>query len=568
MNFNKNLTGGGNIKKGVPPTATNYWGLASINNAVRIKAIMGNTTLEPELSASWSQNLQINGDTQGNEIKKLGYSVAVSGNRVVVGAPDSYDGSGAVFVYTTPDGGITWDNGIELSVPSRDEPLNWAPTDAAFLERYPYGVVQPNPAGDRFGFSVATDGDIIIVGAPYAYSQNYWTFTQGPPPPQGLQVEGAVYFFDYNYNINQWTASVPPRINVVPNSWGASSITNWENSEFGYSVAISTMDPITYPDEGGDVIMIGAPSYGNGQTGTHGKVIIYQRCNISVNLNSPETWAFLANTPYNSGAAMGLQNIFKDGSPDLLNEAQTTIPPTPGGTFPDGLRFGHSIALPKNAAAAPPPPPSYNTKKYAVVGAPNYVGTDGFGLLFKGGVAFIYNSTAGFNCWSGSSFFSFLGSGSLIDASYGFSVAVSDDDKVLVGYPNSNNNKGSTFVINKPGIGWPQSGTNPGLYTAIQPNNILVGNDSNPGDKFGFSVAIDNNNIIIGSPFNNSTGSIYIFNYLSNGNTWNQLTKVVGNDTATSDEFGTAVAVNNNIIVAGAPIHNSPYGAFYIFINN
>ena len=69
---------------------------------------------------------------------ELGASVAVAGNTVVVGAP----GGGAAYLFTRPSGG-------------------WSSTSSGTKLAAPNGA---NP--DGFGASVAIDGDIVVVGAP------------------------------------------------------------------------------------------------------------------------------------------------------------------------------------------------------------------------------------------------------------------------------------------------------------------------------------------------------------------------------------------------------------------
>ena len=75
-------------------------------------------------------------DASSNDL--FGKSVAIEGNTVVVGAWG--DGSGSAYVFRTTDGGATYDELAKLTA-----------ADAA--------------AGDEFGFSVAIDGNTIVVGA-------------------------------------------------------------------------------------------------------------------------------------------------------------------------------------------------------------------------------------------------------------------------------------------------------------------------------------------------------------------------------------------------------------------
>lgn len=77
-------------------------------------------------------------DSSGISGDNFGAAVAISGERVVVGAPEKDDGAGAVFIYERlPTGGWT---GIKV-------------------------VADDRRPGDLFGYSVAIDGDRIVVGA-------------------------------------------------------------------------------------------------------------------------------------------------------------------------------------------------------------------------------------------------------------------------------------------------------------------------------------------------------------------------------------------------------------------
>ncbi len=83
--------------------------------------------------------------SDGAATDRLGSSIAVSGDMMVVGAPYAdvagKADAGAVYVFTRQ--GSTWGNEVRL-------------------------VADDGGAGDRFGDSVAIDGGTVIVGAPYA----------------------------------------------------------------------------------------------------------------------------------------------------------------------------------------------------------------------------------------------------------------------------------------------------------------------------------------------------------------------------------------------------------------
>ena len=70
----------------------------------------------------------------------FGYSVAIDGNTIVVGAYEANSDRVSVYVYRTSDGGATYAQVAKLTA-----------ADAA--------------TGDNFGYSVAIEGDTIVVGA-------------------------------------------------------------------------------------------------------------------------------------------------------------------------------------------------------------------------------------------------------------------------------------------------------------------------------------------------------------------------------------------------------------------
>ena len=137
----------------------------------------------------------------------FGYSVAVSGDVAVIGAPLDDDtegdaGAGAVYVFVR--NGERWQGQAKLTA-----------SDAA--------------AGDSFGYSVAINGDVAIVGAPwegfYENDAGYWP--------------GAAYVFVRN---GEWWEE---RAKLTASDYATE---NEFEPCFGWSVAIS-----------GDVAIVGAP---------------------------------------------------------------------------------------------------------------------------------------------------------------------------------------------------------------------------------------------------------------------------------------------------------------------
>ncbi len=131
--------------------------------------------------------------------------------------------------------------------------------------------------------------------------------------------------------------------------------------------------------------------------------------------------------------------------------------------------------------------------------------------------------------------------------SYGCSVSISGDWAAVGAYgydkPGGLTDCGAVFIYKR---------TN-GLWAQTQ---ILTATDAQPGDRLGFSVAIDGNRIVagaslatVGSGFYH--GAAYVFEN-TNG-VWAQTDKLTASDAASGDYFGSAVAIEGNSIVIGAP---------------
>jgi hypothetical protein len=151
---------------------------------------------------------------------QFGFSLAVNGDTMVVGVPyrdeacpntDPCQNSGAVYLFRYD--GNAW-------VPDEIQPKITA--------SYP-------AANDQFGWSVAIDGDQLAVGAP---SRN-----------EGKSLSGAVYLF--RYDGNTW---VPDEV--------LTASTPRSNERFGFSLALD-----------GNKLVVGAPSVGS----VSGSVYVYNR---------------------------------------------------------------------------------------------------------------------------------------------------------------------------------------------------------------------------------------------------------------------------------------------------
>ena len=144
---------------------------------------------------------------------------------------------------------------------------------------------------------------------------------------------------------------------------------------------------------------------------------------------------------------------------------------------------------------------------------------------------------------------------------FGISVAV-DGNTVLVGAHQYESGKGAAYVFTKPYTGWADSNE-----TAK-----FIASDAAANDEFGISVALDGDTAVIGAYHDDHTddgntignaGSAYVFTKVSG--VWSQKAKLIAVDGAVNDEFGISVAVNGDTVVVGARQNDTSSGAAYLF---
>jgi hypothetical protein len=127
---------------------------------------------------------------------------------------------------------------------------------------------------------------------------------------------------------------------------------------------------------------------------------------------------------------------------------------------------------------------------------------------------------------------------------------------------NANTNQGSVYVFFYTGNGW-----------VFQQK--LTASDGTAEDVFGISVSIWNDQLAVGASGadiagQSNRGAVYMFKL--NGNQWQQQAKLLHGDPVAGDEFGKAVAIQNNKLLVGAPRKSNgsfnQQGAAYLFLYN
>lgn len=95
----------------------------------------------------------------------------------------------------------------------------------------------------------------------------------------------------------------------------------------------------------------------------------------------------------------------------------------------------------------------------------------------------------------------------------------------------------------------------------------VVGLDTNFGDGFGVDVDLSGDYLVVGQYAGGDyAGSIYIFERNHGGaNSWGQIANLKSSDNSAYDYFGYTVAIDGDVVVAGAPGNDGLTGAAYVF---
>ncbi len=198
-------------------------------------------------------------------------------------------------------------------------------------------------------------------------------------------------------------------------------------------------------------------------------------------------------------------------------------------------------------------------RSVAVSGETVLVGTpgDNVGPNVNQGSAYVFRRTG--TTWAQEA--QLLAPDGLGGDSFGQAVAI-DGDVAAVGAAfddkPSGSNVGSVYVFRRTGTVW-----------AFEQK--LVPNDPQANDRFGGAVSLVGDLIVVGASFkdigaNPDQGAAYVFKRASG--VWSQQARLTATNGAALDEFGTAVALNGNTALIGAAGSDGGKGAAYVFTTN
>lgn len=426
---------------------------------------------------------------------KFGFSVAISGDNIVIGAPDAsmFDGtssslySGLAFVYTKPSTGWT------------------DTTETAILKVSDYMM------NDHFGYAVDIKDDNIVV------TRKFDHYNAG-------SVDCKTYV--YTKPLSGWVSATETA--KLLNS----SATYYD--ELGCSVAISD-----------EAIVVGAKKSNINGTDAGcafvytkpagGWITSYETCHLSAsNIASGDQFGaavdilnddIIVGSPQNdlNGTNTGTAYIYTKTDSIWVTMTETAIFTANSSSIGD--RFGNSVSIDDNMI---------------VVGA-----SEAIAQTVKSGTAYIFEKSI--TGWINSS------PVAKIDASdrygdnlFAFSVAISND-RILVGSPMDDDlgpNSGSVYSYQKSGNYWTDITENQKITLDYRYSEFT-------GYFFGYSIAMDGDYAVVGAKYGgiNDQGTVYVFH--NDGINWIKQAQLFASDLKVDDLFGFSVAISGNTIVVG-----------------
>jgi hypothetical protein len=413
-------------------------------------ALRSSSGARPEGGSSWAQGEELD----GNGYDLFGFSVAVSGTTMVVGAPNDAGGNGAAYVYT--GSGTGWTQKAELTA-----------SDGAY--------------GDSFGEEVAIYGDTIVVGAAgrNAYAGAAYVFTgSGSSWTQDVEIDdpGATSNDEFSVAIAITSNSIligalgadsnAGAVYVYANAPGyveKSLITDpgaTANDAFGWTLAAS-----------GKTMVVGAPGVEGASDGHEpftGAVYVYSE----VRGGWVEKTELTA--PNGQGCVSTCGNSF-----GLIY----------------GDYFGYSVALSGKTIAVGAPFATAPMPASSTGPQPDGAGT---------GTAYVFTGSG--SSWTQKSeVYDPAEVTANTDDWFGYDVAVAKGATVVVNAPGdyqgfeSNIATGAAFVFSSDGSTWPSSPTE------------LVSSDGGPGDYFGYGLATSGSRYVMVGQAYSSPGAVYVF---------------------------------------------------------
>jgi hypothetical protein len=147
---------------------------------------------------------------------------------------------------------------------------------------------------------------------------------------------------------------------------------------------------------------------------------------------------------------------------------------------------------------------------------------------------------------------------------FGSSVALDGNWAVIGAY------EGDTNIVSGAGTAYVFANTDANW---VERQKLFDANDPCGGDDFGWAVAIKNDTILASCVNDSVNGKKAgaVFEFVRTGSTWVQSDRLTAGDTDTNDKFGSSLALSGRHIIIGAPYNfndGNSTGSAYIFNEN
>ena len=495
--------------------------------------------------------------SNGAQDDELGGSVAIDGDIIVVGARGDDRNTGSAYVFVKPGDG--WGDGNEAAkLTASDGALN-----------------------DQFGWSVAVNGDTVVVGADneeaaYVFDIKGWD-DFGGAETTSRTITGLSNGVEYSFALRAVSDSGPGPASTLDVDMIPAAPTNLASTPSDGEVALAWDDPgndtinkYQYSTDSGDtwtdIPGSGATTTGYTITGlSNGTTYTFELRAVNDSGNgaaATATAVMMPVAPANFVAAPGNARVdlsWEDPGNATIGKYQVLqleLAKLSGfdGQSDDGI--GSGVAVDNDTA---------------VIGVPGANGASG--------VAFVFTRVSG--AWTKQA--KLTASDRQGSDVFGISVAVSGNTAVVgaSGDDDNGSRSGSVYVFTKPSGGWsawdtlPQTGEEEEDEDKDGLTVKLTASDGAEDDFFGRSVAVDRDTVVVGAHQDDDngtdSGSAYVFTKPSDG--WND-DEYDGNETAkltASDSdsegnlLGFSVAVDGDTVVVGSPGANDAKGGAYVF---
>lgn len=448
------------------------------------------------IGSNWSQQAEL--ENEGGVGDTLGASVALDGDTALVGAylddttAGTDAGSASVFVRN----GTNWSKQATLRA-----------ADGA--------------GGDSFGYAVALDGDMALIGA---YHDDL----------EGAGDVGSAYVFVRSGTNWSHQAKLVAGDGTYEDNFGKSVALNGDTALVGAHYHEADVGPYT----GSAYVFVREGTNWSQQARLEAADrSAYDWFGFSVALDGGTALVGAERDDTTAGTDVGSAYIFVRDGTNWSQRAKLEA-----GAGRDSDVFGDSVALDGDTA---------------LIGAAwddTLAGSDAGSAHVFVRIGTNWSHHAKLDAGDGA-----------VDDRFGFSVAL-DGNTALVGVvfddTAAGSSAGSAYVLIRDGTNWSQQAR-------------LLAEDGSAGDNLGCAVALAGDVALVGARFDDTfagsnAGSAYVF--IRNGSNWSQQAKLLAENGAADDMFGYTVALDGDTALVGAHYHDTSSGtdagSGYVFVRD